>query len=255
MSTHDIVCVTYGPDAVWTKYMLRSIRKWSRGFRQVHVIYPEKDDALFREIAQDFPDTKLHAVVEPAANGHRHQMVLKCTADEFSDADFIHHIDSDCVLTGPFSPEDVFTDGRPDLIYTLYSSLQNVPWQGITENTLGFACPWETMRRFPFVYPRWLYPALRSHIEARHGLPFAPWVYNAPLIGGAWHGFSEFNALGAFALQRFADSFRVYDSLHGLKPVNVFQNWSHFSRGEEHRARWEEIHRDLERITEGWDKK
>ncbi len=254
MATHDIIVVTYGPDAEWTKYMLRSVRKFARGFRHLLLVYPQRDHETFKELAAPFPQVVLRPVENEVGNGHRHQMLLKCRADTFSDADFFHHIDADCVVNSRWVPEDSFTDGKPDLLYTLFSECGS-PWQGITENTLGFPCPAETMRRFPFVYPRFLYGELRAHIERHHRVSFDHWVYNAPGVGGVWHGFSEFPALGAFAMARFADRFHLYNTNVGMKPNHILQQWSHYARKQcpEHEVEWERAQIQMQRLTDGWE--
>ena len=106
------------------------------------------------------------------------------------------------------------------------------PWvpalKFITERSLGIPCPCETMRRFPFLYPRWLYADTRARISAVNGTTFEGYVFTATNIGGAFHGYSEFNSLGCNAKERHADKFFLYDSAHGgLKPSKVKQYWSH----------------------------
>lgn len=250
--THDIVCVTYGPDAPWVKYLLRSIKKHARGFRQTILFCPEHDRALFEELIKPFSFVRLVARPEAANYQHMNQVLLKCMVDTVSDADFFHHIDSDCVVTGPWTPEDSFTNGLPDLLFTLFSDLKpgDSPWRAITENSLRMPVIAETMRRFPFVYPRFLYGALRQHIENTHRMPFSEWVVKAPKMGGAWNGFSEFCALGAFAMNRYASSFHLYNTNTHVKPINIWQSWSHHVRtGNE----WPAIEKKLQEITEGWE--
>ena len=229
----DIFCCTYAKDAEWLRFMLRSVAKYAKGFRHTVVVYPSKDFAVINPVCSSFPFVRSF-VFEEAADGHLPQNIIKTSADKYSDADFILHMDSDCVFTDPATPKDYMTDGRPDLIYTHYSELNHghaggpVPWQLITERSLGIPCPCETMRRFPFLYPRWLYADTRARISAVNGMTFEGYVFTATNIGGAFHGYSEFNSLGCNAKERHADKFFLYDSAHGgLKPSKVKQYWSH----------------------------
>lgn len=252
---HDLFCVTFGPDAEWVKYMLRSVQKNCEGFRFLHLVFPRPDLALFTELTAPFTFVRLHAVDEPPGKGHEFQCFVKCCCDLYSDADYFHHIDSDCAVISKWRPERFFTNGKPDLVYTLYSECDS-PWQNITENALGFPCPWETMRLFPFVYPRWLYRALRDHMESRMRRPFEWYCMTAPAIRPAFRGFSEFCALGAFALEKYAASFYVYNSVHGIKESPIKQRWSHYARGAAGSGDAIEMQRareQLEELTKGWD--
>lgn len=246
---HDIFCVTYARDARWTEYMLRSITKYARGFRQTLVVCPKQDVALFEGIAAPHKNVKIIGVDEPAGvDGHMHQNALKCMADTFSDADVFHHIDSDCAVTAEWRPDMDTTDGKVDIIFDYYHDLPaNFPWHGVTERALGIRVAWETMRRIPLVYPRWLYAELRAHIEERWKMPFEQYVYTAPTNPISWRGFSEFNALGAFALAKHADKFHAYQAKYHAKWTPIKQYWSHSGLTDHERE-------ELERITEGWDK-
>lgn len=241
----DIFCVTYGRDAKWADYMLRSTQKYAIGFNETIVAYPNHEFDVFAPLIAKFQWVRWLGFDENP-DGHMHQNLMKCTADLYCDADFICHIDSDCVFMEKSRPSDFFTDGRPDLLFNKYASLTGVPWQGITEAALGFECPNETMRRFPFVYPRFLYKALRDRVEEVHKKPFEQYVFTAPCIKGAFHGFSEFESLGSLAIHNYRDSFHLYDMANGAKPLQVRQYWSYSGLTDQEKF-------DLEWVTNGWD--
>lgn len=240
----DILIVTYAGDADWIPWLLKSLRKFAKGFRRTILLFPTKDVPLFDEVLKPFPWV-IRSPFYERPDGHLHHVVKKMQSDLISDADYIMHIDSDCVITDPMTPEDFFTEGRPDLVFTPYSAVQS-PWGAVTERALGFHTPNETMRRFPFVYPRWLYKACREHIESVQGRPFEEFVFGATNIGGAWHSFCEFNALGGYAIEKHRGSFFLYNALNGTKPPHMKQYWSHHRTGP--------VMEELERLTEGWDK-
>jgi hypothetical protein len=212
--------------------LLRSIDKFARGFRQTIVVYPVGDQQSIHPICSSHPSVK-QVLFHETENGHMHQNALKTQADLFSDAEFFLHMDADCVFTERATPEDYMTESKPDIVYTHYSELSHghagtpVPWQAITENSLGLPVEVETMRRFPFLYPSWLYKATRELIEKRHEMPFAKWVQVAPPIPPAWRGYSEFNALGCVAKYLYPEQFFFYDTKNGTKPAKVKQFWSH----------------------------
>lgn len=244
--THDLFCVTHGPDAEWTLFMLRSVQKYARGFRNVVVVYPSKHRHLLEPICTQFGNCKRCEIDEPENDGHMRQNLTKCKADIFSDADYIHHIDADCMVVSEYRPEMHFTEGRPDLLYSLFSKI-NSPWQGITQRALGRSVDVETMRRFPFVYPRFLYGALRDRVQRVHGIDFDKYVLTAPGIGGAWRGFSEFCSLGALAKYFYPDRFFFYETEIGMKPTQMKQYWTHSHITPHERE-------EIERITRDFDK-
>lgn len=135
------------------------------------------------------------------------QQVTKLYADEVTDADFICHVDSDCIFRRPTSPLDLVVDGQPIVLMEEYSRLsRHVPWRSITERFLDRDTPYEFMRQPPYVFPRWLYPELRRFCVATHGLSVAEYVLAQPS-----RGFSEFNALGGFAWHRYRGAFTWID--------------------------------------------
>jgi hypothetical protein len=248
----DLFCVTYRKDARWLEYMLRSIRKYARGFRQTVVVYPRADADSIGPIVARHPQV-LGVQFDQGPDGHLDQNAIKTSADQYSDADFFLHIDSDCVFTESATPLDYATDGRPDIWWEFYSELGpdkvpgGVPWQGITENALGFSVEIETMRRFPFLYPRWLYAETRQRIETRHGRSLLEYVRTAPKLGKAFHGYSEFNALGCMAFYQFPDQFSFHHvSDTAVKPAKMRQYWSHSGLTPAEEA-------ELQRITSGYD--
>lgn len=251
----DLFCVTYAPDAVWLEYMLRSIDKYARQFRRTVVMYPTTDEAVLGPICAAHPSVTGIAF-EQGADGHLDQNALKTSPDLHSDADFFLHIDSDCVFTAEATPLDYATDGKPDIWWEFYTELGpdkvpgGVPWREITQHALGIPVQVETMRRFPFLYPRWLYKATRERIERAHEMPFREYVRTAPRLGGAFHSYSEFNALGCMAFYEFGDQFfsLKHVSTSPTKPSKMNQYWSHWIRKDP--VKFEnEIVPELERIT------
>lgn len=253
----DIFCVTYAPDARWLEYMLRSVEKYARGFRQTIVVYPRTDQVILDPVCSARANVR-QVMFDQGDDGHMDQNALKTSPDLYSDADFFFHMDSDCVFTETATPHDYATDGRPDIWYDYYENLGpdkvpgGVPWQGITERALNIPVTVETMRRFPFLYPRWLYKATRDRVEKIHGMPFLQYVRTAPCIKGAFHGYAEFNALGCMAFYEHPEKFTLrHVSTEAGRPSRVKQFWSHWLRRDP--AKFEnEIVPELEQITEGY---
>lgn len=247
----DIFIVSYRKDARWLQFCLRSIQKYAKKFRHAIVVVPKDDEDLFRSVCHPFSFVKL-VTIEPGEDGNCDQVIAKTSCDLFSDADFFLHMDSDCVFTEEATPLDYATDSKPDLWWEAYSNLAGgardaIAWKGVTERALGFTCQVETMRRFPFVYPRWLYKVTREQIEKEHGVPFVDFVRTASKgYEGATHGYSEFNALGCMAYYVHPQFFSLKQAGKDVKPSKVKQFWSHSGLTPEEEQ-------ELRQITANWN--
>lgn len=248
MSTFDFFCVTFSRDLGWTKYLLRSTARWATGFRSMVIAVPRQDEEAFKQLIAPFPFARIVLFDEPAGvHGHVQQMYFKCIADTYTDADYIIHIDSDCVFTEPVSPDRWFTEGRPDVLFRYWKDCPGIPWQGVTEIALNFSCPVETMFSFPFVFPREIYDTLRRHIARVHNKSFRDFVFTAKGSHGAWQPFCEFNTLGNWCLHAHKELFHWYYVLTHWKRTGVTQNWTYWNVND-HIAQ-------LEHVTAGWDLK
>lgn len=152
------------------------------------------------------------------------QQVTKLHADEFTDADFICHVDSDCVFTRPTKPVDLFQGRLPRVNMTPYATLdRHLPWRGITEAFIGERVEYEFMRDPPYTFPCWLYGAVRRHALSRHGTSIDQYVVDRPP-----RGFSEINALAAYAYVYERDSLAWCDITRSTapeSPCRVYWSW------------------------------
>lgn len=217
----DIVIRSYYRDFRWLRYCLASIDRYCHGFRNVVVVIPQTSLAKWRWLGLRAD----RVVCCPAyRDDYLGQQVTKLFADIYSDADYVCHVDSDCVFQRSTTPGDLADAGRPHVLMEPYARLDShAPWQALTERFLGAEISYEFMRRPPYTYPRWLYPALRKWCQARHGVSLDEYVLSRPP-----RGFSEFNALGAYAYRHHRDSFAWLDVTDGAVPpgaCRVF--WSH----------------------------
>lgn len=220
----DILIVSHAPDFHWLSFCLRSIAKYATGFGETVVVIPEKDQTQFKMMAAGvgkndritLPYT-LHTYQEPPPPlGHLGHLIIKCHADIYSQADFICHVDSDCVFTEPVTPDDYFVDGKPVLLIEEFEHVKDknaLWWQTQTERALGMGCAYLGMCRHPSVHHRFIYKALRDRIEHVHRIPFEEYVLKQKPT--RLPGFSEFCALSAFALSE------QYDQYHWIDITNA----------------------------------
>lgn len=224
----DIAIRSYVKDFQWLRYCIASLDKYTTGFRNLLVVVP---DAHMDELRKQVPDLwKLKTLklvlngTTPLEDDYLGQQITKLTVHQLTDADVFCHVDSDCVFTRPFSPQDLFSaDGRLKLLMTAYTELpKDMPWKPITEKFIGSPVDFEFMRRMPLSYHRATYEGVYLHSLKVHNASIANYIAAQP-----YHAFSEFNALGAWAYMHQQDKYE-FSNTHGmnLQPPPCVQYWS-----------------------------
>ena len=132
-------------------------------------------------------------------DGYLSQQVSKMYADEFCGAEYVLHVDSDCVFTKPCTPESFFHGGKPAI---LREEGVDSPWPKISVNTLGWYDGAEYMRRLPIIYPRWAYGEFRKYVKDRQGVELRDWIMHQ-----SHRAFSEFNTMGQFLYKTHQEDF------------------------------------------------
>jgi FkbM family methyltransferase len=214
----ELFIVTHWKDYEWLSYCLRSYKKFATGFSGVTVACPDTRNGDIVKLCEKHGAT-LKLLSEPKGKGHLAQNLAKCNADKYcTNADFICHIDSDCVFTDPVTPDVLFHNGKPLLLCRTYDSLASDVghsanarlWQPGVQDALGFKPQWETMAALPIVHPRWIYSKMRTAVEANTRKEFKTYVYGCK---PDWpYGFCEFNTIGAFALANHADAYASHET-------------------------------------------
>ncbi|MCW3818989.1 hypothetical protein ONA91_31585 [Micromonospora sp. DR5-3] len=195
-----IIIRTYHRDLDWLAYALRSVRRWCHGFTELIVVTPRFSAS---RVGRALPTGVRLEICPDHRDDYLGQQVSKLYADLYTDAAVLCHLDADMVFQRPVTPADLFTGGRPRIGYRPVGQLGRYrPWLGPTEAFLGAPVAYDFMCHPPFAYPRWLYPAVREHCLVTHGMPLDEYVLGRPP-----RGFSEFNALGAYAYHQHRDAF------------------------------------------------
>jgi hypothetical protein len=200
--TCDIIVRSYRKDLDWLSYCLRAIRRHAFGFRQVAVVLPRSTGPWLRRNSVVPAEVRIEWC-DDYDDDYLGQQVTKLYADQLSDADLLCHIDADCLLAEPTSVVD-----------------RHVPWRQPTEDFLGWQVHHDFMQQPPFVYPRWLYSAVRQHCRKRHRIELSDYVLSRPA-----RGFSEFNVLGAYAHARHPDLFG-WAEISAAPPARCVWFWS-----------------------------
>jgi hypothetical protein len=222
----DIFIRTYYKDLQWLGFCLRSVRRFCSGFSRVILVVPQASRVRldWHGIAGD-----LTVNCPNYADDYLGQQVSKLLADQWSDADFICHIDADCIFSRPNHASELMHGGKPRVLFAPYARLdRHVPWQPLVQDLLGGKVEHEFMRTPPYTFPRWLYGEFRAFVRQRHGVEMEEYVLRQPA-----RGFSEFNALGAFAFRHYPEAFHWVDEHAwpaGRRPCRVYWSWGGIDR-------------------------
>lgn len=238
--TTDILIVSCAKHFPWLKYCLQSITRFATGFREVKILIPDDDLTAMSGLLSLFSDhpgipIRVQCYKDWPGKGFlRHEHVIMC-ADEFTDADFIYHMDSDVLFVEPTSPEDYIVDGKPVLLHASYDWLVREHqanlgmWKDGVEKAIGGTSTQEFMRRPQIVHHRKTYAKARECIEAHTMKPVADYIWACE--NSFPQTFGEFNTLGEVAWRHFRDDYCWKDQEKGEfpKPHKVVQFWSHAS--------------------------
>ena len=239
MKKHTIFIVTYGKDFQYLPYCIKSIDKFANGFQEVVILVPDQDyTALLKLVAEHARRVTVRCYREtewPDKGMLWHELQIM-RADEWCvDADYVYHIDPDCVFTAPVSTDTFMREGKPVLRYERYETLRarcaaDERWRGLVERDLPFAADRCFMRGHPEIYHRGLYHAAREFVTKRTGLPLSFHIRSQR--NEFPQTFAEFPVLGTVAFHGFPTEYHMHDLANpGAHPeLNdwpVFQAWSH----------------------------
>ncbi len=230
----DIFIVSVAKHFDWLEYCLRSIAKHATGFGCTTLLVPSDDHQKAIGVANCFPGPiSIRHGPEWPGKGMLWHMAQKMRADEWcKGADFILHLDSDCMFTEPVTPEDYFVDGKPVLMHASFDWLINTQqanlgmWKNNAERALGWTVTEETMRRHPAVHYRAVYLKARDCIEAHTRMGCDRFIESGH--NDFPQQFAEFPTLGAVAWRHFWEHYSWRDQQReGFPPSKLVQFWSH----------------------------
>ncbi len=206
-------------DFVWLKYLMRSIRKNLTGFDEIVIVIPCGQQKECLAQAEILPNEVVLITVQETMKGYLQQMSDKIKADEVCEGNFILFVDSDCVFTQPMNCADFIRDEKPFIIVRDWNEVGDAKcWEDVTRDTLGFQPEAETMARMPLMYHRSTLALFRKFILQSKGCDSATYI-------GQLSKFSEFNALGGFALKYVRDDYNVVKPFEEPYP-QIRQEWS-----------------------------
>lgn len=227
----EFLCVTFRRDLEYTRYMLRSLKKFATGFTGITLAVPDEDYVLFLPFTKEFLEIPVKVIPyqDVPGKGMLQHMVKVCEADLLChDADVIFHFDADRCFKEPVTPADYMAGEKPVLLYDPYSTMKDVGrlrWKSGVEGALGGVSEWEIMARLPLAYKRNLYATLREKVTAHTGEDWKVLALKGPNAFPQVH-WPEFNILGETA-KRFHPDEYVFLPNDGTHPVKTMTFWSH----------------------------
>jgi hypothetical protein len=193
---------------------------------EIVIVTDEQDEQVVREklldvIARSHPQhvasgvVRIHVEKTFLRNGHIQQKYSKMTADKYTSAPYILHMDSDCAVV-QWQSECYLHNDKPINDFATFEQIAGLgfnyiwQWKEGTEVVLGIENElYEFSRLNQHVYPRELYGMMRRRIEEVHGVPFESVFDKLNLVGrgidkredpsGTAIVVSDFNVLGAAA--------------------------------------------------------
>jgi len=237
MKTELFIC-TCAKDFSWLVYCLRSIRKFATGFSAVTILVPKADlqrlHVLFSEVNANsaLPIFALGGDEWPGLGMVWHENQIMHADEWCPNADFIAHIDPDCVFTEPVTPETYIKNGKPILRFENFHFIGFrhpgvLRWQECTAQCLPFPVHYETMRCHPEVYHRGLYAVARAYMKKKTGQSVPDYIRSCR--NEFPQGFCEFVTLGNVAMQFFRERYHPVEQFSDrVTPNNHLQQfWSH----------------------------
>lgn len=228
MKKHQVFISSFWRDAEFFSHCLASLRVFSKGFLHPVVCVTSADAPQFRNIvAGIYPETKV--VIKDCKYGRESQGFMRaqasmCFSDKFCpEADIIHWLGSDCLITDTFTPDKYHVDGRPIVLYRPYRKLDPLNWEKGTRRVLGIDPINEYMGRLPSSFSREVFEPMRRHVESTHRKPFEDYLYDGDLGN---HDTSEANIMGAFA-HRFMPETHEWIDATVTPPPSTLGGWAY----------------------------
>lgn len=234
MNTAIFIC-TYSRDLGYFNQCVRSIKKFATGFSYMAVRVPSPDGHEANRIMESHGlpfNWDVVTEVDQMGKGMVEHMAAVCRADEYCGiADYILHLDSDCIFTEPVTPDDYFVDDKPVLMYATYEWLKSQghdlsQWQTAVEAAVGGTSDNEFMRRHPAVHCRDCYYETRYAIHTHTGKPYREYILGTK-NDFPWT-FTEFPTLGEVAWRKLRDRYHwINQETEAFPPHKLLQFWSH----------------------------
>lgn len=206
----QILIVTHAKDIDFLKYCLQSIRQFATGFAGVTLVVPDHERRLF-EWVRDL--ARVEFFHQPEGKGMLAHEREICRADEWCpNAEFILHLDADCMFFRPVRPEDYVIGGRCLAVRESYAKITNPNrhvWKKCVEDAVGITPQFDAMLRHPQVHPARVYKETRAQITLHTGVMWDDYILSCR--NEFPQSFAEFPTLAAVGWSAFPDAYQFSD--------------------------------------------
>ncbi len=236
-----IFVVTHAKDVDFLRYCLLSIKKYATGFTGVTVAVPIHELGAFAWAG------KLAVIIpfdQPEGKGMMAHEIQKCRADEYCpDAEFVLHMDADCMMFRPTNPTAYIREGKALSVFEPYAIITNPNrhiWRKCVEAATGLVPDIDPMVRHPQVHPIGVYKATRQMVEDYTGKAFDEYVLGCR--GEFPQGFAEFPTLSAVGAHLMPWLYEMEEYDHAADAKMVGQDAGSFQyaykRASDHIVEW-----------------
>lgn len=244
----DIFIKTYYKDFIWLEYCLRSIKKFTSGFRNVVIISDDDGHQIPEKILGILANKSVHYVKVPIPYsksidhgvGYLWQQYIKLTWYKYTDADNVLMLDSDSMLTKPTCPDNFKVDDKFYWIYRKWEDAgTSIIWKDITKHALKVDPDYEAMCVDGFLMQKDTTIAFKNMFCS---------MYHTDDIWNAFAknnitSFSEYNAFGTF-IDKFDR--KEYVKIYNASPeiihnYSIIKSWSWGGLTDEDKQRREQI--------------
>jgi hypothetical protein len=246
----DVLVISHLPDIPWLFYCVQLLEKnWKEPNSKI-VIRLEEDDGS-KEAVKDWKvKNAVYRYIKTMPDGYTGKMASTLISDDFSDADLLLLIDSDCMLLEPTVLSDIMEDGKPVIQYLEWSEQHPVAekkWRWCTSKVLGIDVDREYMIAMPCLFWRETFNATRRQIVNTTGKGFFEAVYSdVPFKSSNFlehpNTFADYEALGCYAAhcepEKYVVQHRDIAAARCNWPFKLY--WSHGGISQETREFLEE---------------
>jgi hypothetical protein len=197
----DIFIKTYHKDFIWLEYLLKSIKKFASGFRNI-IIISDDDGNLLPDHFKTIIDFTIIYVKIPKSSikfevgiGYAWQQYIKLSWYNYTDAESIVLLDSDEMLTCNTTPDSFKSNGKYNWFYRTWTDAGNaICHKNSVDKILKYNTEYECMYVPVFYFTKSATHSLEKYLTKLHGTSNI-WdiiiLLNLPKL-------SEFNIFGNF---------------------------------------------------------
>jgi hypothetical protein len=240
----DIFIKTYHKDFIWLEYLLKSIKKFASGFRNIAIVSDDDGYILpdhFKEIINftiTYVKVPVVSINMDHGTGYSWQQYMKLSWYKYTDAESIVIFDSDEMLTCPTSPDSFKTNGKYNWFYREWKDAGSaICHKKTVDMILNFDTKYESMWITGFYFTLSATRKLEEYLNSIHGTSD---VWNIIILLRI-SGLSEFNIFGNFIHKIQDPEYNYLYDTTGAFNSTIIKSWSWGGMNTDDRIRREKI--------------